>query len=494
MLCRVGILPEVVGRTDRDACAAGALDGLEKPFGLSCRYRDKLEVCHDFPPMSSTDLEKTAWRNVRSFTLFRMFFSARFYYPVYALLFLDYGLTLAQFGLLNGIWAATIVCLEVPSGALADTVGRRNLLIVAGICMLLEMAVLLVAPVGGGGWLFAFFVLNRVLSGAAEAAASGADEALVYDSLKEAGQEGEWGKVLERVQRDTSLAFFFAMMIGAAVYDPQMVNAVLQFFGASFLVEQSQLIRLPILLTFFSGVIVFWMALRMKEPALETKLTVRETLAQSWKQTGSAARWIWVTPLPFGIILAAMVIDSVVRQFLTLASEYWNVIELPIASYGLIGSSMALMGLFVPRLARLLTEKSTPLKNFLLTSSAVFIGLLGLGFAVPLWGIVPAIFLYASIQLTGFFVSRYLNEAAPSEQRATVLSFRGLSTNFSYGAVSLMYSGLIVWIKSQADGTVVGEAAQQSVFVDSLQTFAWYFAFTVLMVFVIYRLRFGRKS
>jgi hypothetical protein len=98
--------------------------------------------------------------------------------------------------------------------------------------------------------------------------------------------------------------------------------------------------------------------------------------------------------------------------------------------------------------------------------------------------------LYASIQLTSFFVSRYLNEAAPSEQRATVLSFRGLSTNFSYGAVSLMYSGLIVWIKTQADGSVAGEVAQQSVFVDSLQSFAWYFAFTVLMVFVIHRLRF----
>lgn len=58
-----------------------------------------------------------------------------------------------------------------------------------------------------------------------------------------------------------------------------------------------------------------------------------------------------------------------------------------------------------------------------------------------------------------------------------------------------MYSGLIVWIKSQADGDVAGEAAQQSVFVDSLQVFPWYFACTVLLVFVVYRVRFsGTKS
>jgi MFS family permease len=442
--------------------------------------------------MSAPDLERIAQRNVRAFTVFRMFFSARFYYPVYALLFLDYGLTLAQFGLLNGIWAATIVFLEVPSGALADTIGRRNLLIAAGVFMVLEMGVLLVVPVGGGAFLFPMFVLNRVLSGAAEAAASGADEALVYDSLKAAGQESRWARVLERVQRDTSLAFFFAMMIGAAVYDPQMVNAVLRFFGSAASVEQSQLIKLPILFTLISAVVVLAMALRMKEAAVPKHESVGETLAQSWRQTLSAARWIWATPLPFGIILAAMVIDSAVRQFLTLASQYWNVIDLPIASFGLIGSGMALMGLFVPRLARMLSERNTPSKNFLVTSVAVFFGLFGLGLVIPYWGIVPAVLLYASIQLTGFFVSRYLNEAAPSEQRATVLSFRGLSTNFAYGTVSLLYSGLIVGIRSEQAGAEVStsESLQDAIFIESLGWFPWYFLGSVLLVFAFYRLRF----
>ncbi|MCD4715131.1 MAG: MFS transporter, partial [Desulfobacterales bacterium] len=67
--------------------------------------------------------------NVRYFIAFRVFFNARFYYPVFTILFLDFGLTLQQFALLNVAWAATIVLLEVPSGALADTIGRRNLLV-----------------------------------------------------------------------------------------------------------------------------------------------------------------------------------------------------------------------------------------------------------------------------------------------------------------------------------------------------------------------------
>lgn len=446
--------------------------------------------------MSEPDLEKIALRNVRSFTVFRAFFTARFYYPVYALLFLDYGLTLEQFGILNAVWAVTILLAEVPSGAIADTIGRRALLIATGILMVLEMAVLLVAPIGGGSLLFFLFLANRIISGLAEAAASGADEALTFDSLKAAGMEGRWGHVLERVQRDTSLAFFFAMMIGAAVYDPEMVNAVLSFFGAGFYVEQSQLVKMPILLTLISGTVVLATALRMKETAMPARSSLTETIKESGRKTMAAGRWIWQTPLPFGIILAAMAIDSVVRQFLTLASEYWNVIKLPIVSYGLIGSGMALLGLFVPRIARLMAERNSPVRNFCYTCSAALIGLVGLGLAIPYWGIVPAIFLYASIQLTGYFVSRYLNEVADSEQRATVLSFRGLSTNFSYGLVSLLYSGLTASIKlgENASDFASKEAFQQSVFVDSLGWFAPYFALTVVMVFVFQLLRFGRPK
>ncbi len=442
------------------------------------------------------DASSLATRNVRCFTRFRIFFTARFYYPVYALLFLDYGLTLEQFGILNGIWAATIMLLEVPSGALADTIGRRALLRIGGICMVLEMLVLLLAPIGGGALLFSLFCLNRILSGMAEAAVSGADEALAYDSLKAARREGEWGKVLENVQRDTSLAFFFAMLLGAAVYDPRMVNAVFQLFGTEWTVQQPDLVKLPILLTFLSGLVVLGTALRMHELPVERQAGLGATLAASWRQTLAAGRWIWATPLAFGILLAAMSLDSIIRQFLTLASEYWNVIQLPIASYGLIGSGMALIGLFVPAIARRMADRSTALRNYLLTAGMALLGLLGLSLAIPYWGILPAVLLYAAMHFTGYFVSRYLNEVAPSGQRATVLSFKGLSTNAAYGAVSLLYAGLITGIKAVEAGQGTGTPEQAAVFVESLQWFPWYFALSVVGVFAVYRFRFscGRPS
>ena len=69
----------------------------------------------------SADTKTQAMRNLKFFICFRMFFNARFYYPVFAIYFLEHGLTWEQFGILNGIWAITIILLEVPSGSLADT-------------------------------------------------------------------------------------------------------------------------------------------------------------------------------------------------------------------------------------------------------------------------------------------------------------------------------------------------------------------------------------
>ena len=89
-----------------------------------------------------------------------------------------------QFALLNAIWALTIIIAEVPSGASSDLLGRKKLMNATAALMVLELAVWAFAPQGDPDRLFIWLAINRVLSGLAGSAASGADEALVYDSLK----------------------------------------------------------------------------------------------------------------------------------------------------------------------------------------------------------------------------------------------------------------------------------------------------------------------
>ena len=119
--------------------------------------------------MQSTDQSPFALSNVRRSIAFRAFFNSRFYYPVFTILFLDYGLSIEQFAILNTIWAFTIVLSEVPSGALADLIGRKQLLVTTSILMILEMALLAFVPLGNSTLIFSAFLINRILSGLAEA-------------------------------------------------------------------------------------------------------------------------------------------------------------------------------------------------------------------------------------------------------------------------------------------------------------------------------------
>jgi DHA1 family quinolone resistance protein-like MFS transporter len=93
------------------------------------------------------------------------------------------GLTLFQIGVLLGIYSLTIVALELPTGGLADAVGRKRVTLWAYSFMMLSNLVLLVA------FSFPVFLLFAVVQGIGRALASGALEAWFIDSLQEAHPE-----------------------------------------------------------------------------------------------------------------------------------------------------------------------------------------------------------------------------------------------------------------------------------------------------------------
>jgi len=61
-----------------------------------------------------------------------------------------------------------------------------------------------------------------------------------------------------------------------------------------------------------------------------------------------------------------------------------------------------------------------------------------------------------AFNLLGFFTSHYLNMVAPSESRATVLSFRSLAGNLSYGVFGGLYA---VAFRSAAKGAPTDDDA-----------------------------------
>ena len=385
---------------------------------------------------------------MRWYAWFTTAFNARFYYPILAILFLDLGLSLSQFVMLNAIWAATILLAEVPSGALADLVGRRKLLVAAAGLMVLEMAVLLAAPKDAGMWLFGFCAVNRVLSGLAEAAASGADEALAYDSLDD---PKEWDEVLEATMRLRSGAMVVAMVVGALVYDAGAVG-----------LSEEVAHRLPIVFCLGQAVVAFWISLKFREVGKmnevgdgEKKAGFAEVFGQTWK----AARWVFTTKAAILIVVGGLLIDGVARNFATINSEYYRLIEIPTFVFGLIAAGTSLMGMWTPRLSRHLVGRFSALTNFTLTAGWLFSWLILLSQCWNFWGVIPAIGVMLSLSHLRFLMSRYLNQLARSDQRATVLSVKGLLFNAGYGIASVAFAGAVAWQRGEgqlsADGALV---------------------------------------
>lgn len=394
------------------------------------------------------ELSPFAINNVRMFIAFRVFFNSRFYYPIFTILFLDFGLTLAQFSILNTVWAATIALAEVPSGALADIIGRRKLLIFAAVSMVVEISILCFVPRSIPQVLFTFFIVNRILSGLAEAAASGADEAIAYDALLKQGMENQWGRVLEFQMRMRSLSFIITMTAGAAIYDPQLVNGILSYFHSDIALAQETTMRFPLYLTLVLAFLTLIAALSMKEN--KTDWQKQGAGSSHWMEVKKAFSLIleasgWILKMPFvlSVIMFGMLFDGLNRVAITLASQYYRMIDLPEASFGIIGSALGIMGLFIPRLALKLAEKKSPSHSVWVTAGLILSGLGGMAFFWPIAGLVPAFMAFGSMYMTGFFVSYYINQKTPSDKRATVLSFKGLAFNVSYGFLGILYAALL---------------------------------------------------
>ena len=436
-----------------------------------------------------------AVKNVRLFIAFRLFFTARFYYPVFSILFLDFGLTVSQFALLNAIRAAVIVVAEVPSGALADTIGRKRLLVATGAMMVVELFLLCVAPIRGGALLFGVFLVNRVLSGLAEASASGADEALAYDALKQEGMEKEWGRVLEVQMRVQSVAFIVAMITGGLVYDPEVMGTLVAFLGLGLTVTQDITLRIPLVMTLGFGLLTLASAMAMEEPGVSDQGGHLST-ADAFRRTLDAGRWILSTSFALNVILAGLIFDGVMRMVITLASQYYRVIGIPEASFGLIGALVAAMGIVVPKIARHLTETQSPLFNLMVLFVVTLVSLLWMTLFTPYLGVVPALMLFGAMSMVSFFVSHYLNSLAASEVRATVLSFKGLAYNISYGLLGVLYAVLVSIRRSPvlSDNPLLsGQGLQDHLFMDTFCAFP--ITFVILMgLFLLYAVGKGKGA
>ena len=204
-----------------------------------------------------------------------------------------------------------------------------------------------------------------------------------------------------------------------------------------------------------------WTALGLREAAdRKTRVApadgnIAGAEVTAWHLALRAGAWIMKTPVALFVILAGVLMDSVIRLFLTFSSSYFRIIAIPEVAFGLIGAAMGGLGLVISPVARRMVAANSLAKNYALLAVTVLFGLLGVAARWTHGGLLFILPLAGAMMALGYMVSYYLNAIVDSSQRATVLSFKGVFFNLGYGFISLIFA---LVLRAVRDGGSAQEA------------------------------------
>ena len=357
------------------------------------------------------------WRgNVRRMYLWRALTHMHFFAGVLVPFFTDWGgLTLPQMFLLQAWFFLWIFLLEVPTGAVADKFGRKASIVSASACLLLATAIYATGK-GLPRYLFAEFIWA-----ASGALASGADEAMVYDSLKAAGDEGRSKRALSLLSSYDIGAIAFAAPVGSLIAARWGLEVTLY----------------AMLVPFLLGLIL---SLTLREPP-----TGEEGAKPGYREVLTRGVRYFASHKP----LRALAFDSVtiwMLSFMTiwLFQPRLKELGLGVAAYGFVTAAMTLSQIAVMGNSERAERLFGGTRRYLVWSAVIpGLAFLALPFATNPWAacalfvVIPAFGMSRSV-----LISNYMNKHIGSAQRATVLSTVGMGRQLM-GIVVLPVVGLL---------------------------------------------------
>lgn len=147
-----------------------------------------------------------------------------FFWPVFTIFLLHRGLSFTEIALLNSFSAGLVVVGEVPTGFVADRIGRRNSLLASSLAFAASMVGLAVART------FWQFGLVWVVWALAQTLRSGSGEAWLYDALQSRFDESEYTRVRGRAGAVSMTVSAASMLTAGALYE---LHPTVPFFAAA---------------------------------------------------------------------------------------------------------------------------------------------------------------------------------------------------------------------------------------------------------------------
>lgn len=152
--------------------------------------------------------------------LYAFFKNFAFFSAVLVPFFTDWGhISLLQVQLLQSWFSIWVFVLEVPTGAIADKIGRKHSLVIGSSVIALATVVYGTFPS------FNMFLVAELLFALGYALNSGADQALLYDTLKSQGKENQSKQVFGRADAIMMFGMMIAALLGGVIASQLGLNA-----------------------------------------------------------------------------------------------------------------------------------------------------------------------------------------------------------------------------------------------------------------------------
>lgn len=168
-------------------------------------------------------------RNVTVLTIVIFFYSLTFYTTTFTLFLKERGLDYWEIFLLESVLSAAIFLFEVPSGYIADRIGRKKVILFSVFCYALSTWITAIAY---DLWAF---ILESAIYGIGIACLSGADSALLYESLEKKGKKSLSDYAFSLTGGAVTLAMVISLPIGGWLSE-RSLNIPIYVTSASLLV------------------------------------------------------------------------------------------------------------------------------------------------------------------------------------------------------------------------------------------------------------------
>ena len=354
--------------------------------------------------------------------------------PIVVLFFQENGLNLKEVMILQGIYSFMVAAMEIPSGYLADVFGRKNTLLTGAIFCFFGFLIISLS------FSFWYFIIGEIILGVGSSFISGADSAILYDSLAESKKEDEYTKVE-----------------GVSYGIGNFSEAVAGICGGL-------LAEISLRLTWEVQVVVASLIIPFTFLLAEPKVHQKNKLPKSFKAIWKVVRFCLVQ----NKILKWLIIISSSIGFATLslawfAQPYFKSIDMPLKYFGFSWAILNLLtgisSINAYRLQRLLSKN----RILIFISLSISISIFLLSKSTAILGLILITTVYIVRGLATPVMRTYINELTPSNMRATVLSIRSFCIRVTFAVIaplmgwiadiytlfqSFLFLGIIVGITS----------------------------------------------